>query len=132
MDHSQQPRRRIRPQARSVDGFAIHQKKIPSVVPPQGARLRQTLTQHPGNQPRLETMSRPPEKPQTLPANQPRSMLHMTLPTNLTQPQAPPAAKKHRKKRSKKKIALLIFIFLVLAGIGAGGWDVWQLDHKVN
>jgi LCP family protein required for cell wall assembly len=40
--------------------------------------------------------------------------------------------KKIRKKRSKKKIVLFILAFLVLAGIGAGGWDAWQLDHKVN
>ena len=37
-----------------------------------------------------------------------------------------------RKKWSWKRRIAIAAILLVLIALGLGGWDLWQLDHKVN
>jgi LCP family protein required for cell wall assembly len=40
--------------------------------------------------------------------------------------------KKPRKKRNKLKITIFAVAVILLLAAGIGGWDVWQLDHKVH
>ncbi|HUC88221.1 MAG TPA: LCP family protein [Candidatus Binatia bacterium] len=44
----------------------------------------------------------------------------------------PDQIKKPRKKRNKLKISIFSVVVVLLLAACIGGWDVWQLDHKVH
>jgi LCP family protein required for cell wall assembly len=84
-----------------------------------------------------------PAKPQSLIPKQFESsdssaqpLLNLSLPNSRYSKEAEVKSKKskhkaHRKWSLKRKIWTSLALLLII-GLGLGGWDVWQLDHKVN
>ena len=131
-DKHNQPKQRV--YRRSVDGFSTPDKPKPATHIANPPKLRQTSA-------KLHTVEDAIKKP--LPSRstssapqQSDSLLNKTLPGGALQSSSRSrhntGIKKRLRSYSKKKKTLLIILVIVVLGLGAAGWDAWQLDHKVN
>ena len=141
MDKNRYSQSAHRPKISNVDGFIKPRQKQPHPV--VAARPLSLPPAPPA------TISKMPDKPKPpspeLGTQPPRSLLHTTITgTSSSQPNQPfagsprPKPKRHHfwqrrgKRWSWKRRILTTATIIVVAAIGLGGWDVWQLDHKVN
>jgi len=140
-----QPRRR--PQTNSMDGMYRPAPK------PQFARSQSSLFRKKVPAPEEITSSRRPVPPQTELRQRPQpSLLNTTIPgayspsyeprrqastENVAQPKPKTRRFLRLRKRDKRKWSWkrrigTSFALILLVALAAGGWDVWQLNHKVN
>lgn len=123
MDANYQPKR---PGSnRHIDGF---------VRPPQKRRITPNQIPLPPVKKAIPSVARQPKQ-----LDQP-SMLNRSIPAAHDEPLVRGSRRDRSRKRivpdfsswfSKRRVITGLLI-LVLILVGAGGWDVWQLDHKVN
>src|ERR1039458_4457645 len=138
-DRHNQPRRR--PQNNTIDGFIGPSKKTS-----QTATRSNSFSQTPESAGKMPAM---PDKlkaaPSSTPGQQSGSLLNKTIPARPSSSserqgptkaanaqQALPLKKRKNSKWSLKRKITTSLVLIVLAAIGLGGWDAWQLYHKLN
>ena len=139
-DRHNQPRRR--PQNNTIDGFIDPRQGIarPIIRPnsfsqtPESATkmaaMPDNLKPAPASQPLQQSGSL---LNKSLPARLPSSSTGRQGPTKAKNAQPPSRPKKRKKtKWSRKRKIITSIALIVLAAIALGGWDAWQLYHKLN
>lgn len=127
-----------RPRKRSkyhiIDG--ISRPNIPTQQPYVTSSSTSQFSANPGNNPDMPKAS---TNPQTVSnAKNLRTELNTSIPNTHynrmphTRASDKPKPKRRDRKWSWKRRLSTIFVLIVVVALCLGGWDVWQLEHKVN
>lgn len=120
---------------RSLDGIRPFPRPIYPTIEKEQTKPQQNPSQSSATNNNLFPMAKDKvDQDKKLAGNGQESILNKTIAGSLASSMNLPDKphKKTRKKRSKLKLAVWTVVIVLIAGIGAGAWDAWQLYHKLN
>ncbi len=131
-DRHNQPRQR--PQNNTIDGFIAPSKNTNQLAAPHNS-FSQT-PESAGKMPAMPDKRKPDQRSgsllnKTLQSGSPSAERQGPAKAGKAQPAFRPKEPKKKKWSLKRKITTSVAL-IVLAAIALGGWDAWQLYHKLN